>query len=49
VFITACTNVITRQMAGERIHPDDVVSELVKELPVLLNGAALTIPGRSAA
>lgn len=49
VFITACTNVLMRQMAGERIHPDDVVAELVKELPVLLTGAARTTPGRSAA
>ena len=49
VFITACTNVLTRQLAGERIHPDDVVGELVKELPGLLNGAARTTLGRSAA
>ncbi len=38
VFINACTNVLMRQMAGERIHQDDIVSELLKELPVLLSG-----------
>lgn len=39
VFITACTSVLTRQMAGEYIHQDDIVSELVKELPSMLQGA----------
>jgi uncharacterized protein (DUF697 family) len=39
VFINACTNVITRQMAGERIHEDDIVGELIKELPAMLAGA----------
>ncbi|MFY9808973.1 MAG: GTPase [Pseudonocardiaceae bacterium] len=38
VFINACTNVLMRQMAGECIAQDDVVGELIKELPVLLNG-----------
>ncbi len=38
VFINACVNVLMRQIAGERIHQDDVVGELVKELPFLLNG-----------
>jgi uncharacterized protein (DUF697 family) len=38
VFITACTNVLMRQMAGEPIHQDDLVRELLKELPYLLNG-----------
>lgn len=38
VFINACTNVRMRQMAGERIHQDDIVSELLKELPLLLSG-----------
>jgi uncharacterized protein (DUF697 family) len=38
VFINACVNVLTRQIAGEHIHQDDVVGELVKELPLLLNG-----------
>lgn len=33
VFINACVNVLTRQIAGEHIHQDDVVGELVKELP----------------
>ncbi|MGH3710083.1 MAG: GTPase [Pseudonocardiaceae bacterium] len=35
VFINACVNVLTRQIAGEHIHQDDVVGELVKELPFL--------------
>lgn len=38
VFITACTNVLMRQMAGEHIQQDDIVGELLKELPLLLNG-----------
>jgi uncharacterized protein (DUF697 family)/GTP-binding protein EngB required for normal cell division len=38
VFITACTNVLMRQMAGAAIHQDDIVGELLKELPLLLNG-----------
>ncbi|MGH3812494.1 MAG: GTPase [Pseudonocardiaceae bacterium] len=38
VFINACTNVLMRQMAGEHIHQDDIVSELLKELPGLLSG-----------
>jgi uncharacterized protein (DUF697 family) len=38
VFINACVNVLMRQMAGERILHDDVVGELLKELPLLLNG-----------
>ncbi|MGH4005631.1 MAG: hypothetical protein ACRDSO_16180, partial [Pseudonocardiaceae bacterium] len=38
VFINACTNVLMRQMAGEPIHQDDIVSELLKELPALLSG-----------
>ena len=37
VFITACTNVLRRQMAGECIHQDDIVGELLKELPLLLS------------
>ncbi|MGQ0719572.1 MAG: GTPase [Pseudonocardiales bacterium] len=38
VFINACTNVLMRQMAGEHIHQDDIVGELLKELPILLSG-----------
>jgi uncharacterized protein (DUF697 family) len=38
VFINACSNVLMRQMAGECILHDDVVGELLKELPLLLNG-----------
>ncbi len=38
VFITACANVLMRQMAGEQLHQDDLVGELLKELPPLLNG-----------
>ncbi|MGH3672614.1 MAG: hypothetical protein ACRDSH_18595, partial [Pseudonocardiaceae bacterium] len=38
VFINACTNVLVRQMAGECIHQDDIVSELLKEFPRLLSG-----------
>lgn len=38
VFINACTNVLMRQMAGEHIHQDDIVGELLKELPLLLSG-----------
>ncbi|MGH3914846.1 MAG: YcjF family protein [Pseudonocardiaceae bacterium] len=37
-FITACTKVRQRQMAGESIHEDDIISELLKELPSLLKG-----------
>ncbi len=37
VFITACAKVLTRQMAGERIHQDDIVVELIKELPPMLS------------
>lgn len=37
-FITACTKVRQRQMAGEKIHEEDIVSELLKELPSLLKG-----------
>ncbi|MGH3872946.1 MAG: GTPase family protein [Pseudonocardiaceae bacterium] len=44
IFINACTNVLMRQMAGERIHQDNIVGELVKELPFLLSGSL----GRSA-
>src|SRR5262249_52906877 len=43
VFITACTNVLKRQMAGERINQDDIVVELVKELPPMLSGAVSTL------
>ncbi len=39
VFITACVKVLTRQMAGERIHQDDIVVELIKELPPMLSEA----------
>jgi uncharacterized protein (DUF697 family) len=39
VFINACVNVLMRQIAGEHIHQDDVVGELVKEFPLLLNGS----------
>jgi uncharacterized protein (DUF697 family)/predicted GTPase len=39
VFINACANVLMRQMAGEHIHQDDIVGELLKELPLLLNGS----------
>lgn len=35
-FITACTKVRERQLAGEVIHEDDIISELLKELPSLL-------------
>ncbi|MGH3925289.1 MAG: hypothetical protein ACRDTT_20920, partial [Pseudonocardiaceae bacterium] len=37
-FITACTKVRQRQMAGEVIHEEDLVSELLKELPSLIKG-----------
>ncbi|MGH3932047.1 MAG: YcjF family protein [Pseudonocardiaceae bacterium] len=37
-FITACTKVRQRQMAGETIHEEDIVSELLKELPSLIKG-----------
>jgi uncharacterized protein (DUF697 family) len=46
VFITACTNVILRQIAGERIHTDALVPELFKELPALLNGRLTSLPAR---
>jgi uncharacterized protein (DUF697 family)/GTP-binding protein EngB required for normal cell division len=46
VFITACTNVIMRRLAGERIHQDDLVPELFKELPALLNGRLTSLPAR---
>lgn len=39
VFITACAKVLTRQMTGERIHEDDIVVELIKELPPMLSEA----------
>jgi uncharacterized protein (DUF697 family) len=39
VFINACTNVLMRQTAGEYIHQDDIVSEFLKEFPLLLNGS----------
>jgi uncharacterized protein (DUF697 family)/GTPase SAR1 family protein len=39
VFINACTNVLMRQAAGEYIHQDDIVSEFLKEFPLLLNGS----------
>jgi uncharacterized protein (DUF697 family) len=39
VFITACTNVLMRQMAGAQINQDDIVGELLRELPLLLNRA----------
>lgn len=39
VFITACSNVLTRQMAGERIRQDDIMIELIKELPSMLSEA----------
>ncbi len=39
VFITACTNVLMRQMAGAKINQDDIVGELLRELPLLLNRA----------
>jgi uncharacterized protein (DUF697 family) len=39
VFINACTNVIMRQTTGEYIQQDDLVSELLKEFPLLLNGS----------
>ena len=39
VFITACANVLKRQMAGERIREDDIVVELIKELPPMLSEA----------
>ena len=39
VFINACTNVLMRQAAGEYIHQDDIVSEFIKEFPLLLNGS----------
>jgi uncharacterized protein (DUF697 family) len=37
VFITACTNVLMRQMAGAKINQDDIVGELLRELPLLLS------------
>lgn len=37
-FITACTKVRQRQMAGETIREEDIVSELLKELPSLIKG-----------
>jgi uncharacterized protein (DUF697 family) len=39
VFMTACANVLKRQMAGERIHEDDILIELIKELPPMLSEA----------
>jgi uncharacterized protein (DUF697 family) len=39
VFINACTNVLMRQTAGDYIHHDDIVSEFIKEFPLLLNGS----------
>jgi uncharacterized protein (DUF697 family) len=39
VFITACTNVLMRQMTGAQINQDDIVGELLRELPLLLNRA----------
>jgi len=39
VIINACVNVLMRQIAGERIPQDHIVGELVKELPLLLNGS----------
>jgi uncharacterized protein (DUF697 family)/GTPase SAR1 family protein len=39
VFITACSNALTRQMAGERIRQDDIIVELIKELPPMLTEA----------
>lgn len=39
VFITACVKVLTRQMTGERIPQDDIVVELIKELPPMLSEA----------
>ncbi|HET9257440.1 MAG TPA: GTPase [Pseudonocardiaceae bacterium] len=39
VFITACSNVLTRQMGGEKINDEDIVAELLKELPTMLTGA----------
>jgi predicted GTPase/uncharacterized protein (DUF697 family) len=41
VFITACTNVLRRQMAGEHINEEDIVGELLKELPLLRKLRAL--------
>ncbi len=38
VFINACTNVLMRQTTGEHIHQNDIVSELLKEFLLLLNG-----------
>jgi predicted GTPase/uncharacterized protein (DUF697 family) len=38
IFINACMNVRMRQISGEHIPQDDIVSELLKEFPVLLNG-----------
>lgn len=37
-FITACVKVRQRQMAGETIHEEDLVGELLKELPSLVKG-----------
>jgi predicted GTPase len=37
-FITACTKVRQRQMAGETIHEDDLIGELIRELPSLVKG-----------
>lgn len=46
VFINACTNVLMRQAAGECIHQDDIVSELLKEFPLLLNGGLRHLASR---
>lgn len=46
VFINACTNVLMRQAAGECVHQDDIVSELLKEFPLLLNGGLRHLASR---
>lgn len=37
-FITACVKVRQRQLGGETIHEEDLVGELIKELPSLVKG-----------
>lgn len=41
VFITACVNVLRRQLTGEVINEDDIVGELLTELPLLRRLRAL--------
>lgn len=49
-FITACTKVRQRQLAGEKIHEDDIIGEILRELPSLVKGVIeqtnVTLPGK---